>query len=174
MNEHRPGTIRTFTGLYIDPWEPDFSVVRIKDIAHGLANQCRFNGHSRFFYSVAEHSVIVSKLVPPELALWGLLHDAPEYILGDCVTPIKAKLPDFQDLEDQWMVQISSRYIADDKYWNVVPGEVKAADAEALAIELHHLLGHGPKPETPHGLLPRSLEPHKAEHEFLQRFMELI
>src|ERR1017187_10636100 len=77
------GSITTFSGIHFWPLLPNPADIRIEDIAHALSNQCRFAGHAREFYSVAEHSVRVSQLCPPEDALWGLLHDASEAYLTD-------------------------------------------------------------------------------------------
>jgi len=175
LRTYRPGTVRTSSGLYIDPWSPDLDVLRIKDIAHALAQQARFNGHASRFYSVAEHSVLVSKLVEPQFAMWGLMHDAPEYILGDVVTPLKAKLPDFQKLENEWMREIALRYIPDDRSWGHVPDEVRAADKLALEVELALFLAHGDVPGTfDRKLLPKGYDWIDAERNFLERFMDLI
>jgi hypothetical protein len=70
----------------LDPRPDDFAM---EDIGHHLAMICRYGGAPRFFYSVAEHSVLVSRHVPPELALHGLLHDAAEAVVGDTIKPIK-------------------------------------------------------------------------------------
>lgn len=86
----RPGTIRTFTGLRVDPLNMAPEDVSIADIAHALSLQCRYNGHSRGHLSVARHSIWVSeRLEACGLALWGLLHDAAETYLGDMVRPLK-------------------------------------------------------------------------------------
>ena len=72
--------------------------VNIVDIAHSLAMQCRFTGHTKVFYSVAQHSVLVSKLLERRgcdhaTVLWGLMHDAAEaYLVGDVATPVKKSL----------------------------------------------------------------------------------
>ncbi|MFN9113590.1 MAG: phosphohydrolase, partial [Bacteroidota bacterium] len=68
--------IQTFSGIAFWPLDPKPEHVRIADIAHALSMKCRYNGHTRKFYSVAEHSVLVSRHVPEEDALWALLHDA--------------------------------------------------------------------------------------------------
>src|SRR5208282_6622849 len=81
--------IRTFSGGRFYVLEPRVEDVRIEDIAHALSMQCRFTGHVREFYSVAEHSVWVSRYSHREDALWGLLHDASESYIGDMSTPLK-------------------------------------------------------------------------------------
>lgn len=84
--------IQTYTGRGFNPFCPDPRLICIEDIAHSLSLLCRFNGHCKRFYSVAEHSVWVSRLVPPEYALWGLLHDAGEAYFGDVMSPLKPYL----------------------------------------------------------------------------------
>lgn len=81
--------ILTHTNRQFDVLNPRVEDVSIIDIAHSLAMQCRFNGHSEDFYSVAEHCYYVSYLVPQEHALQGLLHDASEAYLCDIPSPIK-------------------------------------------------------------------------------------
>ncbi len=172
----KPDFIITYTGQHVKVWEPDAAVIRIRDIAHALANQCRFNGHSSMFYSVAEHSIKVSQRVEPQHALAGLLHDAAEAYLGDLVTPLKAEMPAFADLEAEWMEAIDLRYslsIWPDVYPSTYPAAVKLADDDMLAWELHHLLNYGPRPETANPKI-QCLRPHEAEQEFLRRFMDLV
>lgn len=97
--------IQTFTGRAVDPLNITAGDVCIEDIAHALANICRFGGHTREFYSVAQHSVLAAEyismfLAPPtstakrtvQARLHALLHDAPEAYLGDHTRPIKARL----------------------------------------------------------------------------------
>src|ERR1035441_7448066 len=84
------GFIGTFSGLRFWPLDPDPDKILIEDIAHALAHQCRFGGHASKFYSVAEHSVHVSKLCAPKDALWGLLHDASEAYCGAVWAPARA------------------------------------------------------------------------------------
>lgn len=81
--------LQTYTGLAFFPLAPHEDQVSIEDIAHALSLQCRFAGHTRDFYSVAQHSVLVSRYVPPKDALWGLLHDAAEAYLVDLPRPLK-------------------------------------------------------------------------------------
>jgi uncharacterized protein len=93
----------TVTGDAYYPFDPRENEVNIETIAHHLANQCRFNGAvqsktdgSKIFYSVAEHSYVLSKVVPRELAKAALLHDAAEAYLHDMIRPLKYH-PDFKE-----------------------------------------------------------------------------
>jgi hypothetical protein len=91
--------IQTFTGQAFDPFTPDLATIHYKDIAHALAHQCRFTGHTNEFYSIAQHSVIVATLVPQPLQLAALLHDASEAYLCDIARPIKQQ-PEMQFYRD--------------------------------------------------------------------------
>lgn len=81
--------ITTYGGRHFYVLEPRAEDVHIEDIAHALSLQCRFTGHVREFYSVAQHSVLVSRLCAPADAFWGLLHDASEAYIGDMSAPLK-------------------------------------------------------------------------------------
>ena len=88
------GLIRVYTGKLVRPLDLKPSDVDILDIAHSLARQCRFAGHVDTFYSIAQHSILVSHHAgessgDPMIALWGLLHDAAEAYLTDFPQPIK-------------------------------------------------------------------------------------
>ena len=82
----------TFTGKLVNPLDLTPQDVDIRDIAHHLSNMCRWQGATRHFYSVAEHCVHVSRLVPTGYALLALLHDAAEAYMGDAIRPIKRRL----------------------------------------------------------------------------------
>ena len=79
----------TYAGKCVHPLDPHPDEIDIEDIAHALAHVCRFLGHTDRFYSVAQHSVLVSQQVPAADALWGLLHDASEAYICDLAAPIK-------------------------------------------------------------------------------------
>ena len=94
-------TVETCSGRYVDVRHPDPATIDTMDIAHALSMQCRFNGHVRDFYSVAEHCVRVANLLPTPLRIHGLLHDAAEAYVGDVVTPVKCWLYGFAGMEDR-------------------------------------------------------------------------
>ncbi|MDN2709383.1 phosphohydrolase [Janthinobacterium sp. SUN118] len=130
--------VSTFSGNRFYPLRPHIDKVAIEDIAHGLAYQCRFNGQTQVFYSVAQHSLIVASLVPPPLRLAALLHDAAEAYLGDMVKPLKVLLPEFAALEDKVSAIIAATYGLD--FSDYAP--IKRADLIALATEKRDLMPH--------------------------------
>ncbi|HKK06533.1 MAG TPA: hypothetical protein VKA50_11875 [Gammaproteobacteria bacterium] len=98
--------ILTYTGRRVDLLDPDPATIEPEDIAHALSNMCRFNGHCRHFYSVAEHSWHVALLVSRENALQGLMHDAAEAYVADITRPLKPYLTNyaaFRELNQELM-----------------------------------------------------------------------
>lgn len=90
-------SMRTYTGKVFDPVDPKPEMISIVDIGQGLSMQARFCGQVREFYSVAEHSVVVARLLKdhfgrPDLAIYGLLHDAHEAYISDIPSPVKKLL----------------------------------------------------------------------------------
>lgn len=168
--EQRLSFIITTRGHRFDFLDPYSSVIDIRDIAHALANACRFTGHSRKFYSVAEHSVFVSYLVEPGFEFEALMHDAHEAYVGDMATPLKQLCPDYKVVARR--VDLAIRFafgLATNE-----PPEVKAADAHALKIERTYLVPDHPAwPAQPCGAKPACMPPAEAEGRFLARFMEL-
>ena len=172
----KAGWIQTYTGRAIWPLEPDPAHVCIEDIAHALSMKCRYTGHVREFYSVAEHSVYVSHIVPPEDALWGLLHDAPEAYLPDIARPIKSAIVGFKVVENMMMAAIATRFgLPGD-----MPESIKHADLVMLATESRDLMSAPPyRWLTTEGITPleqtiKPLLPIAAKASFLSRFKQLV
>jgi len=115
---------------------PTHDSFTVDDIAQGLAMLCRFAGQSCQFYSVAQHSVLVSRLVPPEDAYAGLMHDAAEAFLGDVSKPLKGLLPDYQRIEKS----VEAAIFPILEVPTLMPASVKRADLIALATEQHRLM----------------------------------
>ncbi|MCC6580760.1 MAG: phosphohydrolase [Phycisphaeraceae bacterium] len=168
--------IQTYTGRQFFPLNPRAGDIDIADIAHALSLQCRFNGHCRCFYSVAEHSVRVSQVAPAKHALWGLLHDAAEAYLTDLPRPVKSQLPWFSEQEDK-LLDVLMRHFGLTMPPEGMPTEVKMADDTLLATEARDLMATPPAPwklnATP---LPDRIEPwtaEVAEQRFLERFAQL-
>lgn len=168
-------TILTHSGQYFSFETPEKSRIDIETIAHALSNLCRFTGHTTQFYSVAQHSVLASYLVPPEHALVTLLHDAAEAYLGDVAAPLKQLLPDYKAIERRVETAVLAHFgLSAD-----MPACVKRADLIMLATEQRDLLppiDH--EWETLAGVTPleRKLTPLQADAArawFLARFEEL-
>jgi len=131
--------IQTYTGKLINPMDPDPSLFDIEDIAHALSHQCRFSGHTRKFYSVAQHSVIAASLaVGAEQQFTMLMHDAAEAYLVDVPKPIKHHLAGY-DLAE---ATISSRLAEHFGFrWPMTP-EDKEIDHRLLFTEQRDLMNH--------------------------------
>lgn len=97
-------------GQFFDLLDPSTSEYSIDVIAIALGNLCRYTGHVTKFYSVAEHCVLVSQIVPPKFALEGLLHDASEAFVGDVSSPLKKLLPEYQVIENKIQEDIAKRF----------------------------------------------------------------
>ena len=167
--------ISTRSGRRLYLHNPHPSQIHIDDIAHGLAHQCRFNGQTNQFYSVAQHSVIVASILPPELKLAGLLHDAAEAYLGDIVQPLKALLPEFEQIESRFSKVIGERFNVDLTHHDLV----KKADLIALATERRDLMPMeivewdsliGVNPLRHH---IKALNPDQAKASFINHYLKL-
>lgn len=121
----------TVSGKAYWPMDPREEEVDIEDIAHALSMQCRYTGHTIRFYSVAEHSLYVSYLVPQHLALEGLLHDAAEAYVGDLNRPVKIHCEDYKKIEAMNDLAIRAKF----KLPAFESKEVKQADTDILLLE---------------------------------------
>lgn len=129
----------------IDPWPGDAD---IDEIAHALSNICRFGGHTKVFYSVAQHSVHVARCVEethPDLALEALFHDAPEAYLGDVIRPLKrggGVTPDYFEAEKGWGRVIAEMLGLDPAVLANIHPTVKVADDRVLLAERRDLMSN--------------------------------
>jgi len=183
----------TFTGKIIDLENPTPDMVDIEDIAHALSMTCRFGGHSRDFYSVAEHSINVMKLGIPRApglysdgairALALLLHDAAETYLGDVVSPLKNMLkPQYAQLETLWLYAIEQKFNLGNLLTKPEP-LVKEYDLLALSVEIECLCSPAhpdwwtkfKKPTTSElsSIDIECLSPAQARRKFLAMFRQL-
>lgn len=175
------GWIQTYTGGKFYPTDPQVDDVNIRDIAHSLSNQCRFAGHTRKFYSIAQHCYLVSQVCYPADALDGLLHDAAEAYMCDMPRPIKYSpgLEGFKELEKKIEAVIQKKFNLGPE-----PQSVKDADKRLLYTERRDLLPHlsweDNKSTWGMGLRAEPLvdkidpwPPNKAETMFLMRFILL-
>lgn len=130
------------SGTIVDLVNPEPEQIKTADIAHALARLCRFTGHTRDFYSVAQHTCLVEGLIPQSntrLKALAILHDAAEAYIGDITTPVKNLIPDIRDVESRIMAAIYAHYNIDPP----IPVEheiVKWADHSILLTERRDLM----------------------------------
>ena len=128
--------ITTATGRQFAPFAPRAEDISLKDIGIALPRINRFNGHTRWTYSVAQHSLLVSQHCPPELAAWGLLHDVAEIYLSDIPTPVKRGLFGIDAIEMRILQCVAERF---GLVWPI-PAELWKIDGNALATEWRDLM----------------------------------
>jgi 5'-deoxynucleotidase YfbR-like HD superfamily hydrolase len=167
--------ILTASGRYFNLREPERNEYSIGDIATALSRICRFVGHTKAFYSVAQHSVYVSRLLPDKLALQGLMHDASEAYLGDVSYPLKGLLPEYRTLEKALEATIARVFGLPYPF----DPAVKRADMVMLATERRDLM---PEQDEPWPILSGVIlsaetivpvSPDAARALFMQRIYEL-
>lgn len=183
----KSGGLRTFTGRKVYPLKPRVEDIDILDIAHALSNLCRFAGHVKEFYSVAQHSYLVSVTIDrstasahPDLARWGLLHDAAEAYLVDVPSPLK-RMAGFGDgyraAEKKLLRVIARKFKLTPRD---EPDDVRFYDRILLCTEQRDLYANRTEPYVPSydvPMLPYLLKgwsPNMAEEMFLGRFVELF
>jgi len=165
--------MQTHSGKLIDLLLFKPEDVRLIDISHALSQIVRFTGHIKTPYSVAQHSVMVSRICPEEDALWGLMHDASEAYLGDVARPLKVLLPQYVTMERMVQRIIGKAFHLP---WPM-PESVKVADNRALMAEkkalmaVDHDWGIEAEP-VPYPITP--LHWTEAKTLFEERFKELM
>ena len=136
--EYTPHSIRTYTGKCFDIIDLKPNSISEMDIAHALSHTARFAGQTFQFLSVAQHSVMISEMVPEEHALAALMHDASEAYLGDMPSPFKKLLPDYKNLEASIMKAIAKKF----KFKYPLHHCIKEADQGILQQEWDsHVIG---------------------------------
>lgn len=172
--------IETVSGISFEFLEPKPEQIDIEDIAHALSMTCRYTGHCREFYSVAEHSSLCSLLLPPELKLAGLLHDASEAYITDVASPIKAHLSNYQAIEDGIMEVVAKKF----GFEYPLHPAVKYVDLVMLSTEAWHLMGgqgknwdlweYRKRPLVSVGLKPFCLDPKGAKELFMKTYRDIM
>ena len=146
--------IQTHSGQRVSITDPDPKDINIEDIAWALAHQCRFAGHCKKFYSVAEHSLLVASYLHREVRVEALLHDAAEAYIIDIPSPLKQLLPDYKIFEKRfesaiWQALGLKELSPDEKKL------IKFADRVALATEANILMRNTDDWEILQGFKPQ-------------------
>lgn len=200
MSERRPfepkprAWQRMLSGRRLDLIDPSPLDVEIVDIAHGLARVARWNGQTKGpeIFSVAQHSLLVealfvgaSPLSKREERMAALLHDAPEYVIGDMISPFKAVMGgDYKKIEERLLGAILVRFGLPAIMAPDLVKSIKAADHESAYLEATHLAGFAVTEARKLFGIPRvalkgfeayltPLRPEEAQARFLARFAEL-
>lgn len=185
---------RMLSGRRLDLLDPSPLDIEIEDIAHGLARVARWNGQTKgqHVFSVAQHSVLVEYIagaidpgIPARWRMIALLHDAPEYVIGDMISPFKAVIGNsYKDVEDRLLAAIHLRFSLPHKQPAAAAKLTKKADRAAAFIEATRLAGFGlteaeqffDRPQIAMGNIDKFIEPMnagQAEQLFLKRFIQL-
>ncbi len=185
---------RMLSGRRLDLLDPTPVDIEIEDIAHGLAFVARWNGQTKgdFAYSVAEHSMLVetlfSRLMPRAPVKWqlaALLHDAPEYVIGDMISPVKAAVgPGYSALDDRLTAAIHLRFGLPAQIPQTIKKTIKKADRISAWMEATDIAGFTTqeadrffgKPDAGlmDGLSIRLRPPVEARTEFTARHSDLM
>ena len=185
---------RMLSGRRLDLLDPTALDIEIEDIAHGLSFVARWNGqtHGDFPYSVAEHSLLVeqiySKLYKNPKKKWclaALLHDAPEYVIGDMISPVKSAIgSDYQSLENRLSSAINLRFVLPTKLPENIKKQSNKADKISAWIEATQIAGFsedeankliGPAPKNNVDNFSIKLRaPLEVREDYILRFKELF
>lgn len=185
---------RMLSGRRLDLLDPTPVDIEIEDIAHGLAFVARWNGQTQgdFAYSVAEHSLLVEELygrinpkAPVKWRLAALLHDAPEYVIGDMISPVKAAVgPGYGALDLRLTAAIHLRFGLPAAIPKTVKAQIKRADRISAWMEAVQIAGFSeaeatkffgrPKPDLTEGLAIRLRPPVEVRAAYTARHAELL
>ena len=193
-SNHARAWQRMLSGRRLDLLDPTPLDIEIEDIAHGLAFVARWNGQTRgdFPFSVAEHSLLVVEILqrthpdaPPSDRLAALLHDAPEYVIGDMISPVKAAVgPSYGDLDEKLQTAINIRFGLPARIPASLKRRIKRADKVSAWLEAVHLAGFTiseanrffgqPDPAVIEGLDLRLRPPSQVREAFLDTHARLL
>jgi 5'-nucleotidase len=187
---------RMLSGRRLNLIDPSPLDIEIADIAHGLARVARWNGQTKgtHIFSVAQHTLLVEAVMREQMPridiswrLAALLHDAPEYVIGDMISPFKAVLgEDYKAVEKRLLSAIHIRFGLPAVLADKITQAIKAADKGAAYLEAIELAGFGPDeakrlfgrdPELSPATREDYLTPWsaaKAEKQYLARFKALV
>lgn len=182
------------SGRRLDLLDPTPVDIEIEDIAHGLAFVARWNGQTRgdWPYSVAEHSLLVEQAfrqldpaAPPKWQLAALLHDAPEYVLGDMISPVKNAIgPEYSNMDKRIAEAIHRRFGLPTTIPPAIKRRIKQADQISAWLEATQIAGFSeseaksifkrPNPEHCFGLKIQLRPPAESKRNYISRFSVLI
>ncbi len=185
---------RMLSGRRLDLLDPTPMDIEVEDIAHGLAFVARWNGQTKgdYAYSVAEHSLLVTDIylamnpnAPVKWQLAALLHDAPEYVIGDMISPVKAAVgPGYEELDDRLMAAIHIRFGLPAKVPATIKKQIKKADKVSAWLEAVQIAGFTdaeadkifgkPDPELARSLSIRLRPPVEVRNDFTARHQALL
>jgi len=185
---------RMLSGRRLDLLDPTPVDIEIEDIAHGLAFVARWNGQTEgdFAYSVAEHSLLVETLftrlypkAPVKWRLAALLHDAPEYVIGDMISPVKAAVgPGYESLDERLTTAIHVRFGLPAALPKTIKSKIKRADKTSAWMEAVQIAGFSeteankffgrPDPQNISDLSIQLRPPVEVRHDFVARHTELL
>ncbi len=184
---------RMLSGRRLDLLDPSPLDIEIEDIAHGLAFVARWNGQTvgDYPYSVAEHSVLVETLfsrhnprVDRKWRLAALLHDAPEYVIGDMISPVKSAVgPGYKELDNRLTAAIHRRFGLPAEIPPAIKKQIKRADRLSAWLEAVQIAGFSEEEanklfnkQTISHVLTHKLRPHppmEVKGQFLEVFADL-
>ncbi len=185
---------RMLSGRRLDLLDPTPMDIEIEDIAHGLAFVARWNGQTKgdYAYSVAEHSILVEQIftrmnptAPIKWRLAALLHDAPEYVIGDMISPVKAAVgPGYEVLDDRLIAAIHIRFGLPAQVPALIKKQIKRADKISAWLEATQIAGFSEAeanklfgkidPELAQNAKIRLRPPVEVRTEFTARHAELM
>lgn len=175
------GWLETYTGLQFRFNEPTADMISIDDIAHALSLLCRYNGHVKRFYSVAEHCTLMAYWMrdrgfPKDQVFTALMHDCAEAYIGDMARPVKVTMPRFKELEGR------IEQAAAEKFPMMVypfPKIIKELDSRILNDERTQVMNPsdnvwGTDDLEPLGVTCRFWSPEEAKNRFLGMYISLV